>query len=123
MDRRLGARRTVGWLDLRWLARRTGWRARLVEERVAALDVSTSGVGIRAGAVADLRIGHVVTLRLDPFEVRATIRRIMPAEDATSVLYGLEFIDPPPTFLEALLVQGSQARHEPLELVWRHRAA
>jgi hypothetical protein len=110
-------------MDLRWLARRTGWRSRLVEERVAALDVSTSGVGVRARAVPEVRVGHVVTLRLDPFEVQARVRRIVPAADRTSALYGLEFIEPPAAFIEALLLQSTEARHEPLELVWRHRAA
>jgi hypothetical protein len=121
VERRIGVRRTISWLEVTWhVVRRGRWRERVVEEAVSGLDVSTSGIGVRASTVPTLQPGAVVELVVGDQRVSARIRRIAPTDDADTTDYGLEFIDPPPAFLETVLTQAGALSSEDLEMFWRH---
>jgi hypothetical protein len=90
-----------------------------VEERVSALDVSTSGIGVRAATVPNLARGDVVELVLDDHRVPARVRRVVSTEDPETTDYGLEFVSPSTEFLTAILTQSGVTYGEELELYWR----
>jgi hypothetical protein len=120
MERRIGERHRVSWLDLNWLVRRGRWRRHLTEERVETLDVSTTGIGLVARTVPALKVGQEVELRADDQQARAQIRRIVDADVPGSTFYGLGFIEPPSEFVEVLLAHAGAPLDGRLELYWRH---
>jgi hypothetical protein len=120
MERRIGERHSVPWIDLTWLAKARWWRKQLVEEPVETLDVSTTGIGLLAKTVPTLRIGQVVELRTERNQARGQVRRIVPSDDASTSLYGLEFVESAPEFVEELFAHAGAPTDPRLEVYWRH---
>jgi hypothetical protein len=120
MDRRIGGRRATPGLQVAWtVPRRTRWSRKQVDETVEVVDVSPSGMAVVAHTVPDLPVRSVVPVRFDRFATRAVIRRIEPADGAQRSRYGLQFLDPSPDHIEALLGFGGAPPRETLEAVWR----
>jgi hypothetical protein len=121
MERRIGTRHPVGWLQVTWSVLRRGrWRTAKVEEHISAIDVSTSGMAVRAQTVPNLMVGQPVQIRLGGHLVTARVRRIAPTVDPEATDYGLEFVDPPLEFIETLMVQSGAAAADNLEIFWQH---
>ena len=120
MDRRLGDRRPVTWLHLTWeVDRRARWKTRRVEERLIGLDVSVSGMRAAARTVPGLVVGSTVAVNLNDHVARARIQRVEPDEDPEVSVYGMQFIEPPADFVEALFVQAGEEPSDKAEEFWR----
>jgi hypothetical protein len=120
MERRIGERHRVPWINLTWLARRRRWRKQMTEEQVETLDVSTTGIGLMAKTVPALRVGQVVELRTEANHARAQIRRMVRSDVPETTLYGLEFVEAPHEFVEELLAHAGAPADARIELYWRH---
>lgn len=67
-----------------------GWRRPRGPEKGLLIDMSVSGLQVRAPAAADLSRGAVVGLALDGVEGRGTIRRMAPVPGTRFCDYGVE---------------------------------
>jgi hypothetical protein len=120
MDRRIGGRRATPGLQVQWtVPRPTRWKRKQVTETVEVVDVSPSGMAVVAPTVADLPVRSVVPVDFDRFTTRVAIRRVEPTAIPGESRYGLQFLDPSPDLIEALLGFGGAAPRETLEAVWR----
>ena len=120
MERRIGERHLVPWIHLTWPAKRRRWRKRIIEEPVETLDVSTTGIGLLAKTVPALRVGEIVERRTELHQTKGQIRRMMRSEVAGSTLYGLEFIESAPEFIEEFFAHAGAPIDTRLEVFWRH---
>ena len=69
---------------------RRGWRRPPEPQKGLLIDMSVSGLQVRAPAAADLSRGAVVALALDGVEGWGTIRRVAPVPRSPYVDYGIE---------------------------------
>jgi hypothetical protein len=120
-DRRLGTRREAIWLRLTWnVTRPARWgRRRTEEEGFAVLDISVSGLRAAARTAPDVAVGTTVTMHLDEHEVAAIVRRIERDDDRGESVYGLQFLDPPAAFIDALFLQAGEKSVSSAEEFWR----
>jgi hypothetical protein len=108
------------WLHLTWeVDRKARFRTHRVEERLIAVDVSVSGMRASARTAPGVVVGSTVVLRLNEFQARAKIRRVEPSEQDDVAIYGMQFIDPPNDFIEALFVQAGLETRDAAEELWR----
>ena len=123
-DRRLGARHTVPWIEIRWRFAVPNPDPALpptVEAAPAYLvDVSVSGAGLVAPASPHVVPGTVAGIEYGDLAGTVTVRRINQfGPDAATSRYGIEFTDPnsPLTLglCDAFLARHSQvaAWHDP----------
>lgn len=95
-DRRIGGRVDMAAIPVRWRVplaepkRRGGWRRRPEAESGLLLDLSVSGLQVRAPAADDLVRGSVVGVALDGVEGWGTIRRVAPVPRTRFCDYGVE---------------------------------
>lgn len=98
-DRRLGARRVLGPIAVRW--RLDGGPGALADqdrtagaERAGLLDLSVSGCRILARATDDIDVGDWTTVSIRGRSGPVVVRRIVPSRQEGFSQYGLEFLDP-----------------------------
>jgi hypothetical protein len=95
-ERRIGGRVDMAAIPVLWRLtppgekRRSGWRRRPEAEKGLLLDLSVSGLQVRAAAADDLSRGVVVHLSLDGVHGWGTIRRAAPVPKTTFCDYGIE---------------------------------
>jgi hypothetical protein len=98
-DRRIGGRKDMAAIPVQWRVtppgqkRKGAWRRRDEAEKGLLLDLSVSGLQVRAAAADDLSRGVVVHLALDGVHGWGTIRRVSPVPKTTFCDYGIE-LDP-----------------------------
>ena len=66
-----------------------------------------------------IEVGRTVLLRLNEFESQARIRRLEPSDQDDVTIYGMQFVDPPNDFIEALFVQAGLETRDAAEELWR----
>ena len=117
-DKRL-TRRIETDIEVQWVVPRKG-RFRTVEatEDARIVNVSSTGVGIRAASVPGLRRGSVVAFRCRGEEGEVDLRRIDPTDDPGESYFAAELIAPSHALIEALLGQTAAAPRVRLEDLW-----
>ncbi len=96
-ERRIGGRVDMAAIPVQWRVpppgeKRRGWRRREPENGLL-IDLSVSGLGIRAAAADDLGRGATVHVALDGVVGWGTIRRVRPVPGTRLCEYGIE-LDP-----------------------------
>lgn len=93
-DRRIGDRVDMAAIPVLWRVppadRKRGWRRPRAPEKGLLIDVSVSGLQVRAPAADDLGRGAVVHLAVDGIHGWGTIRRATPVPRTRFCDYGLE---------------------------------
>lgn len=97
-DRRIGDRVDVESVPVLWRAPAPGvprWKqiGKQRPQSAALLDLSVSGLQVRAPAADDLFRGVVLHIRLDGVTGAVIIRRVMPVPGTTLCDYGLDLTD------------------------------
>lgn len=95
-ERRIGGRIDVAAIPVQWRVPtpgqkgRSGWRRSKKAESGLLLDMSVSGLQVRAPEASDLHRGSEVGLALDGVSGWGTIRRIHPVPKTRFCDYGIE---------------------------------
>lgn len=97
-ERRLGQRRVLGPVAVRWRLDEKGNgdtdRGSTVPERAGLLDLSASGARIMARASTDLAVGDITHVQIRDASGPVIVRRIAPSSQPGFSNYGIEFADP-----------------------------
>ena len=117
-DKRL-TRRIETDIEVQWVVARKG-RFRTIEalEPARIVNVSSTGVGLRAASVPSLRRGSIVTFECRGETGELNIRRVDDTDDPGSSYYAAELVEPSRELIEALFGQTTAAPRVLLEDLW-----
>lgn len=93
-ERRLGQRRVLGPVAVRWRLDGDSDAPGPSPERAGLLDLSASGARIMARNCADLAVGDVTVVQIRDASGPVIVRRITPSSQPGFSNIGLEFADP-----------------------------
>jgi hypothetical protein len=120
-DRRIGDRVDMAAIPVLWRiptpGEKRGWRRPRGPEKGLLIDMSVSGLQVRAPAADDLSRGAVVGLALDGVEGRGTIRRMAAVSGTRFCDYGIELA--PEAVALVAWVHDRVAGTAPTEADWR----
>lgn len=94
-ERRLGQRRVLGPVAVRWRLDGDGDpMSEAAPERAGLLDLSASGARIMARSCDDLAVGDITRVQICDASGPVIVRRITPSSQPGFSTFGIEFADP-----------------------------